>query len=58
LPEAEKALILATLEYTKNNRRRAAEVLNVSLKTIQNKLRQYRIEDGGQEEPDVLAAAP
>jgi DNA-binding NtrC family response regulator len=42
LPEAEQALILATLEYTKNNRRRAAEVLSVSLKTIQNKLRQYK----------------
>jgi DNA-binding NtrC family response regulator len=57
LPDAEKALILATLEYTKNNRRRAAEVLNVSLKTIQNKLRQYRLEGGEHEEPDVAAAA-
>jgi DNA-binding NtrC family response regulator len=57
LPEAEKALILATLEFTRNNRRRAAEVLNVSLKTIQNKLRQYRTEgDDGEEEPDAAAA--
>jgi len=39
--EAEKALILKTLEHTKQNKTRAAEILGVSLKTMHNKLKQY-----------------
>jgi DNA-binding NtrC family response regulator len=42
LSEAEKALILATLESTQKNRRRTADILGVSLKTIQTKLKQYQ----------------
>ena len=39
--EAEKGLILRTLEYTHNNKTRAAEILDISLKTLHNKLKEY-----------------
>ena len=39
--QAEKGLILRTLEFTKNNKTRAAEVLGISLKTLHNKLKEY-----------------
>lgn len=40
--EAERLLILKTLEYTGNNKTRAAEILGISLKTLHNKLKLYR----------------
>jgi DNA-binding NtrC family response regulator len=43
--EAEKGLILRTLEHTRNNKTRAAEILGISLKTLHNKLKEY----GGKE---------
>jgi DNA-binding NtrC family response regulator len=42
---AEKVLILRTLEHTRNNKTRAAEILGISLKTLHNKLKEY----GGKE---------
>ena len=39
--DAEKGLILRTLEHTKNNKTRAAEILGISLKTLHNKLKEY-----------------
>jgi DNA-binding NtrC family response regulator len=39
--EAEKMLILKTLESTSNNKTRAAEILGISLKTLHNKLKEY-----------------
>src|ERR1700690_2226183 len=39
--EAEKLLILKTLESTNNNKTRAAEILAISLKTLHNKLKEY-----------------
>jgi DNA-binding NtrC family response regulator len=39
--EAERQLILRTLESTGQNKTRAAEILGVSLKTLHNKLREY-----------------
>ena len=39
--EAEKMLILKTLEATNNNKTRAAEILAISLKTLHNKLKEY-----------------
>ncbi len=39
--EAEKMLILKTLEATNNNKTRAAEILGISLKTLHNKLKEY-----------------
>jgi DNA-binding NtrC family response regulator len=39
--EAEKMLILKTLESTSNNKTKAAEILGISLKTLHNKLKEY-----------------
>lgn len=42
--EAEKRLIHKTLEFTNNNKTRAAEILGISLKTLHNKLNLYDAE--------------
>jgi len=39
--EAERLLILKTLESTNNNKTKAAEILGISLKTLHNKLKEY-----------------
>ncbi|MCB1022573.1 MAG: sigma-54-dependent Fis family transcriptional regulator [Bryobacterales bacterium] len=39
--EGEKALLLKTLEHTDNNKTRAAKILEISLKTLHNKLKEY-----------------
>jgi DNA-binding NtrC family response regulator len=39
--EAERQLIIKTLESTHNNKTRAAEILGISLKTLHNKLKEY-----------------
>jgi DNA-binding NtrC family response regulator len=39
--DAEKALIIRTLDHTRNNKTRAAEILGISLKTLHNKLKEY-----------------
>jgi DNA-binding NtrC family response regulator len=39
--QAEKDLILCTLDHTRNNKTRAAEILGISLKTLHNKLKEY-----------------
>jgi DNA-binding NtrC family response regulator len=39
--EAERGLILRTLEHTRNNKTKAAEILGISLKTLHNKLKEY-----------------
>jgi DNA-binding NtrC family response regulator len=39
--DAERMLILRTLEATGQNKTRAAEILAVSLKTLHNKLKEY-----------------
>ena len=46
LDEAERQLILKTLLKTGNNKTRAADLLNISLKTLHNKLKLYRDADG------------
>lgn len=40
--QAERNLILKTLEATGHNKTRAAEILGISLKTLHNKLKKYR----------------
>jgi DNA-binding NtrC family response regulator len=40
--EAETKLILMTLEHTRDNKTRAAEILGISLKTLHNKLNKLR----------------
>src|SRR6202046_2986741 len=49
--EAEKLLILKTLQATNNNKTRAAEILGISLKTLHNKLKEY-----GRPQDAVMAA--
>ncbi len=44
--QAEKALIQLTLQHTKNNKTRAAEILGISLKTLFNKLKEYGATEG------------
>jgi DNA-binding NtrC family response regulator len=54
--EAERMLILKTLESTRNNKTRAAEILGISLKTLHNKLKEYGSAssgDGSEERPTV-----
>ncbi|MHA3774427.1 sigma-54-dependent transcriptional regulator [Verrucomicrobiota bacterium sgz303538] len=50
LEEMEKRCILAALERTSGNRTRAAELLGISIRTLRNKLNQYKIEDAEDEE--------
>jgi DNA-binding NtrC family response regulator len=40
--EAERQLILKTLDSTHNNKTKAAEILGISSKTLQNKLKEYQ----------------
>jgi DNA-binding NtrC family response regulator len=42
--EAERRLILLTLDHTRNNKTRAAEILGISLKTLHNKLNRMKDE--------------
>lgn len=41
--EAEKKLILQTLEFCNQNRTRAAEMLEISIRTLRNKLNEYGV---------------
>ncbi|HYZ85110.1 MAG TPA: sigma-54 dependent transcriptional regulator [Bryobacteraceae bacterium] len=50
--EAEKSLIMLTLQHTKNNKTRAAEILGISLKTLFNKLKEY----GNAEQQEATAS--
>jgi DNA-binding NtrC family response regulator len=45
--EAERRLILLTLDHTRNNKTRAAEILGISLKTLHNKLNRMKEEEAG-----------
>ena len=47
--EAEKQLILRTLLSTHHNKTKAAEILGISSKTLQNKLKEYRATANGAE---------
>jgi DNA-binding NtrC family response regulator len=54
--EAERLLILKTLESTHNNKTRAAEILGISLKTLHNKLKEYGQQSASHQEPDAAAS--
>ncbi len=45
--EAERRLIILTLDHTRNNKTRAAEILGISLKTLHNKLNRMKDEGIG-----------
>ena len=59
MDEAERRLILLTLDHTRNNKTRAAEILGISLKTLHNKLNRMKDEErhaeSGGGEPTVSA---
>jgi DNA-binding NtrC family response regulator len=44
LDEVEKRHILGVLDRTKGNRTKAAEILNISIRTLRNKLHLYKLE--------------
>ena len=46
--EAERQLIVLTLEHTNGNKTRAAEMLGISLKTLHNKLNRFRAQERGE----------
>ncbi|MDB5102525.1 MAG: atoC [Fibrobacteres bacterium] len=43
--EAERILIIKTLEACGDNRTKAAEMLNISIRTLRNKLHEYKLQD-------------
>ncbi|MEO6097017.1 MAG: sigma-54 dependent transcriptional regulator [Fibrobacteria bacterium] len=43
--EAERILIIRTLEACGDNRTKAAEMLNISIRTLRNKLHEYKLQD-------------
>jgi len=47
IAEAERKLIMATLEEHEGDKKESAEVLGISLKTLYNRLNAYKEEDGG-----------
>lgn len=49
--EMEKQLIMETLKHTENNRTRAADILGISIRTLRNKLNEYK-EAGAAVEPE------
>jgi len=52
ISDAERRLILATLEHHGGNKKKTADVLGVSLKTLYNRLNAYK-EDGSEAEVDT-----
>lgn len=46
LAEAQRSLIYATLEHCRGNKTRAAAMLGVSLKTLYNRINEYRAATG------------
>ena len=45
--DMEKALIMKTLDEVNGNRTKAARLLGIGVRTLRNKLREYREETGG-----------
>jgi len=44
LADVERRLIQKTLEFARGNKRKTAELLKLSLKTIYNKIKEYGLE--------------
>jgi DNA-binding NtrC family response regulator len=53
--EAERRLILMTLEHTRDNKTRAAEILGISLKTLHNKLNKLRGRTPGRKQEETIS---
>src|SRR5204863_1611663 len=54
--EAERRLILMTLEHTRDNKTRAAEILGISLKTLHNKLNKLRGRVTGKKQEEEIVS--
>lgn len=54
--EAERRLILMTLEHTRDNKTRAAEILGISLKTLHNKLNKLRGRAPGKRQEESITS--
>jgi transcriptional regulator with PAS, ATPase and Fis domain len=55
--EAERRLILMTLEHTRDNKTRAAEILGISLKTLHNKLNKLRGRVPGKRQEEEIVSS-
>jgi DNA-binding NtrC family response regulator len=55
LEEMEKRCILAALEKVAGNRTKAADILGISIRTLRNKLKEYKIQDA--EETESIPAS-
>jgi DNA-binding NtrC family response regulator len=55
--EAERRLILLTLDHTRGNKTRAAEILGISLKTLHNKLNKLRGRVPGRKAEDEVLSS-
>jgi transcriptional regulator with PAS, ATPase and Fis domain len=53
--EAERRLIVMTLEHTHGNKTRAAEILGISLKTLHNKLNKLRGRTPGKKQEETVS---
>ena len=47
LRDMEKNLIFSTLKKVKGNRTKASEILGISVRTMRNKLNEYKLEQNG-----------
>src|SRR5213075_717059 len=56
--EVERQMIMRTLQKTDNNKTRAAELLQISLKTLHNKLRTYREQGALDEKGGARSGTP
>jgi DNA-binding NtrC family response regulator len=56
LSEVEKAHILLTLKSTNNNKKRAAEILGISLRTLHSRLAAFSLEDAAEKASPATAA--
>ena len=54
ISEAERLLIMKTLEHTNQNRTRAAHLLGISIRTLRNKLHEYGVAPASQGSPDPV----
>jgi transcriptional regulator with PAS, ATPase and Fis domain len=58
MAEMEKLHVLAALERSKGNRTQAAKMLDISIRTLRNKLHEYNVQSQGGEADDVDEPAP